>query len=162
MAYLAILSNAGSLRKSILAGEISRYLIAGGTAWLLDIGLLYMLTEFVGLHYLFSAAISFTSGITITYVLSTIWVFKARTIDNRSTEFVVFGTIGVVGLGLNELFLWFFTESLPIHYMVAKMFSTGFVLTWNFAARKYMLTTRWFRCSSAPCSVTRSAISSHN
>jgi putative flippase GtrA len=105
----------------------------------LDITLLYILTEFVGMHYLVSAAISFTAGGAITYVLSTIWVFKARAMANRGAEFAVFGTIGIVGLGLNELFLWFFTEPLPMHYMVAKVFATGFILTWNFAARKYVL-----------------------
>ena len=82
------------------------------------------------------AAISFTSGVEITYGLRTIWVFKARALDNRSVELAVFGTIGIVGLGLNELFLWFFTQHLGLHYMVGKVVITGFVLTWNFAARK--------------------------
>lgn len=134
-----VVTGSTSLRKSVLAGELSRYLVAGGTAWLFDITLLYILTEFVGIHYLMSAAISFTLGVAITYVLSTIWVFKARAMANRGAEFAVFGTIGIVGLGLNELFLWFFTEPLPMHYMVAKVFATGFILAWNFAARKYVL-----------------------
>ncbi|MDP6511686.1 MAG: GtrA family protein [SAR202 cluster bacterium] len=134
-----MITNAGPLHKSVLGGEIARYLVAGGTAWLLDVTLLYLLTEFVGLHYLLSAAISFTVGVAITYVLSTIWVFKARAMQNRGAELAVFGTIGVVGLGLNELFLWFFTDPIAMHYMVGKVFSTVFVLAWNFAARKYML-----------------------
>ena len=45
-------------------------------------------------------AISFTSGVAITYVLSMIWVFKTRVLNNRGVELAVFGTIGVVGMGL--------------------------------------------------------------
>ena len=80
-------------------------------------------------------------------MLSTIWVFKTRALANRGVELVVFGTIRVVGYGLDELFLWFFIQPLGLHYMVGKVFSTGFVLTWHFAARKCML-FRWSMSSN--------------
>jgi len=51
----------------------------------------------------------------------------------------IFALVGGIGLGLNEVFLWLFTEMFAYHYLVSKLFSTGFVYLWNFAARKILL-----------------------
>jgi len=54
-------------------------------------------------------------------------------------EFLGFAIIGVIGLALNEAIIWFASEKLQIHYMIAKAFSAGLVLIWNFGARKFFL-----------------------
>ena len=133
------LSNTIAGHNSALGGEFSRYLAAGGIAYVADFGLLYVLTEFGGLFYLTSAAISFNLGLVITYVLSVTWVFRERVVQDRRVEFIVFALIGMVGLGLNELFIWLFASRFVFHYLIAKVFTTTFVLLWNFSARKYML-----------------------
>ena len=47
--------------------------------------------------------------------------------------------IGIVGLGLNEVIIWFVREKIHFHYMIAKTISAGIVLIWNFGARKFVL-----------------------
>jgi putative flippase GtrA len=54
-------------------------------------------------------------------------------------EFAVFAGIGVVGLGLNELIIWFASEKIHFHYMAAKALSAAILLIWNFGARKSVL-----------------------
>lgn len=124
----------GSLRH-----QFTRYLVVGGLAFVVDFGLLYLLTEFAGLHYLISAAIAFLFGLITNYCLSLLWVFDRRTMDNAAIEFVIFTAIGIVGLGLNEVIIWFVREKIHFHYMIAKMISAGIVLIWNFGARKSVL-----------------------
>ena len=46
--------------------------------------------------------------------------------------------IGVIGLGLDTLFVWIFTDSLKIYYMLSKIISTILVFIWNFGARKLL------------------------
>ena len=122
-----------------LANQFARYLVVGGVAFAIDFGSLYVLTEFAGLHYLVSAAVAFLLGLITNYWLSRVWVFDRRTTQNVTMEFLVFAVIGIIGLGLNEAIIWFAAEKLQIHYMIAKAFSSGVVLIWNFGARKFFL-----------------------
>lgn len=122
-----------------LLNQFARYLVVGGLAFVVDFGSLYLLTEFAGLHYLVSAAVAFLFGLATNYLLSRIWVFDRRTMKNVAMEFAVFTVIGVVGLGFNEIIIWFVREKLHLHYMVAKAISAGIVLIWNFGARKFVL-----------------------
>ena len=119
--------------------QLFRYGFVGGIAFLVDFVFLYCLTEFVGLPYLVSAAISFILGLVTNYLLSTVWVFNQRVVTNRSKEFIVFSVIGIIGLGFNELIMWFGSSVLPLYYLLSKIISTVIVFFWNFFARKYIL-----------------------
>lgn len=111
----------------------------GGTAFLLDFSTLFLLTRFLGLHYLLSGGIAFGLGLATNYLLSISWVFNVHRLENRFAEFGVFAVIGLVGLLLTEVLLWFFTEKLSLHYLISKLASVFFVYLWNFSARRYLL-----------------------
>ena len=119
--------------------QLFRYTFVGGVSFVGDFGSLFLLTKIAGLHYLLSATIAFTIGLSINYILSILWVFKSKTINNRSLEFLIFAVIGIVGLVLNVLIIWFSTEQLNIFYLHSKLISTAIVYFWNFLARKYIL-----------------------
>jgi putative flippase GtrA len=119
--------------------QLIRYTIVGGGAFAVDFCLLYTLTHFLHLHYLLSATISFTAGLVVNYIFSTIWVFNKKTVKNKYLEFLIFTIIGVVGLGFNDLFMWIFTDHCEIYYLYSKVITTAIVYFWNFFARKYIL-----------------------
>ena len=119
--------------------QMFRYLFVGGAAFLVDFLALYILTDFFGIYYLISAAIAFILGLITNYFMSISWVFNKRKLKNRHFEFGVFAAIGLVGLGLNEVFIWFFTQDLQIYYLLSKIFAAVIILFWNFFARKFML-----------------------
>ncbi|WJI08593.1 GtrA family protein [Methanobacterium sp. CWC-01] len=119
--------------------QLVRYFFVGGAAFLVDFGSLFVLTDFFGLYYLVSAAIAFILGLIVNYGLSISWVFNNRTLENSTLEFGVFSLIGIVGLGLNEIFIWFFTAEIGFYYLISKMISAVIVLFWNFFARKFVL-----------------------
>jgi len=119
--------------------QFFKYVFVGGIAYCVDFGSLFFLTEIVKIHYLISAAIAFILGLLTNYALSILWVFPKRALANRRVEFFIFSVIGLVGLGLNEVIIWFFTESVHFHYLISKIFSTVVVFFWNFIARKKIL-----------------------
>jgi putative flippase GtrA len=121
--------------------QIIRYFISGGIAATVDFGLLYLLTEFLGLYYLLSAVISFSVGLLITYLFSVTWIFNQRRISNRWIELLVFSVIGVVGLLLTYLFMQYFTEVIKLHYMLSKVLTTIIVFFWNFLTKRFILFT---------------------
>jgi putative flippase GtrA len=119
--------------------QLIRYSFVGGFAFLVDFGTLAFLTEYFHIHYLVSAGIAFILGLIINYYLSVKWVFNTRAMENRWLEFLLFSLIGLVGLGLNELFLWILTDILFIYYLLSKIITTFIVYFWNFFARKVIL-----------------------
>ena len=119
--------------------QLLRYAMVGGCAYAIDFGALYILTDYFRMHYLLSAAIAFTAGLITNYILSILWVFSKRSVDNKQTEFLLFALIGVAGLGFNEGAMWLLTDMVHFHYLISKLFSTVFVFFWNFYARKKIL-----------------------
>lgn len=119
--------------------QFSRYCVVGGVSFAVDYFVLWLLTEEFALYYLVSSAISFTAGLLVNYILSTVWVFDERNIKNKNIEFLLFSIIGVVGLFLNQLIMWILTTKHGIHYMYSKLISTAIVLVWNFFGRKYLV-----------------------
>lgn len=119
--------------------QFFRSIFVGGIATIIDFGFLYFFTEFLNIYYLTSAALSFILGLITNYILSIVWVFNRRKFAKKWLEFVIFAIIGVVGLILNELIIWYFTEYVHFHYLLSKVVSTIIVFLWNFLSRKFIL-----------------------
>jgi putative flippase GtrA len=119
--------------------QFTRYAMVGAIAFSADFGLLFVIAQFLKANYLLSAVIGFSAGVIINYILCTLWVFPKRTIENRLLEFLVFVSIGLIGLGINEITMWFLTERISIHYLLSKANAVIIVFFWNFFARKAAL-----------------------
>lgn len=119
--------------------QFLRSIFVGAIATLADIGLLYILTDFAHTHYLVSTGIAFILGTVVNYVLSIFWVFKEKKLKSKTAEFVVFAVIGAVGLLLNELFMWLFTDVAGLYYLLSKVIATIIVFLFNFLIRKKFL-----------------------
>jgi len=119
--------------------QLLRYVFVGGIAYAVDFACLYFLTDIIRIHYLISAAAAFIAGLLTNYTLSIFWVFFRRTLTSKQMEFLIFAVIGLVGLGLNEGIIWFFTDFVHFHYLISKVFSAIVVFFWNFFARKKIL-----------------------
>ena len=115
--------------------EFVRFCIVGGLSLLVDCGVLYGLTDFCGVHYLYSAAISFTVSVIFNYWLCVKYVFKNARHQTPRQATIFIGS-SVVGLGLNQLCMWFFVEIILLHYMVAKLAATVIVTLWNYVMKR--------------------------
>ena len=115
--------------------EIARFCIVGGLSFLVDYSLLYMLTEWAGLYYLYSSAISFGVSVVFNYWLCVVYVFKVAGKQTKRQAIIFFGT-SVVGLFLNQLCMWFFVAIVSMHYMLAKIFATAIVTIWNYITKR--------------------------
>ena len=125
-----------------LPAQLARYLRVSSLAFAIDAGSLYLLTEFARFPYLVSAAVAFLLGLATIYLLSRVRVSSPRTTEDSVREFVFFGVIGAVGLGLNEAVIGSVRERIHVHYLVAKTIAAGLVLAWDFGARRSLLLSR--------------------
>lgn len=115
--------------------EIIRFCIVGGLSLIADCGVLYALTDFFGVHYLYSAAISFTVSVIFNYWLCVKYVFKNARKQTPKQATIFIGS-SVVGLGLNQICMWFFVEIVLLHYMAAKLCATVIVTIWNYIMKR--------------------------
>lgn len=137
---LSLLIKTLSFRKSSdTAVQFWRSFIAGGVATLLDIALLYILTDLLGVHYLLSAAAGFIAGVILLYFVNILWIFDKRKHASRQKEFLIFCLISIIGLVLNEIIIYSGVEFFGIWYVAAKIGSTLMVFVFNFYFRKKLL-----------------------
>lgn len=119
--------------------QLFRYSFTGTIAIMIDFYCLYILNDIFQFNYLFATGIAYLVGIIINFYLSTIWVFGKKAEGNFWADFGLFATIGIIGLFLVEVLMWFFTEFALWHYLVSKLSATMIVSIWNFYARKQLL-----------------------
>ena len=122
-----------------LIAQIVKFGVVGGTAFLIDYGVMIALTELCGINYLISSGISFVVSVIYNYILSVRWVFEVDENGDKRKEFVIFIVLSLIGLGLNQLLMWVFVSMIHIFYMVAKIIVTAIVMLYNFITRKLFL-----------------------
>ena len=123
---------------SKLFKQLFRFGIVGGLAFLIDSGVLFVLTEYLNVYYLVSSVISFIVSLIFNYILSILWVFdikKKQTIK----EISLFVILSVIGLGINQLVMYVGADILNIYYMICKIISTFIVMVYNFITRKIFI-----------------------
>lgn len=126
-------------RRPGLLGQIASFGVVGVIAFVIDYGLMVLLTEVFGVNYLLSTTISFVVSVIFNYLASMRFVFAHRDGMSRRREFVVFVALSVVGLGLNDLLMWVGQDLLGIDYRFTKIVVTGIVMVYNFVTRKLFL-----------------------
>lgn len=127
---------------SKLIAQIMKFGVVGIIAFFIDFGVLVLLTEVFGVQYLISTTIAFIVSVVFNYVASMRYVFKRKDDISRRREFIIFVALSVVGLILNDVFMWFFVEMFIIDYRIAKIITTVLVAVWNFVTRKIFLEAR--------------------
>ena len=117
--------------------QILKFGFVGVLATVVDFGVLTLLTEVFDIYYLVSAAIAFVVATIFNYLASMRYVFKSRFSKNeKRKEVLIFIVLSLVGLGLNQVLMWFFVEKAEIYYILSKVLATILVMGWNFISRK--------------------------
>ncbi len=115
--------------------QFLKYCIGGGIAFVIDVSLLYIFTEFCGIWYLLSATLSFCISGIFNYLFQKFITFKS---ENKKylKQFSIFILIALVGLLINNFILYVLVEYFGIWYLLAKAAAAVVVLIWNFIANK--------------------------
>lgn len=110
----------------------------GVIAAIIDVGVLALLKEVFLLDVMLSSAMSFSVSVTANYILSMLFVFKSDG-GNKVKEFIIFVSLSIGGLLLNQLIMWLGTEMMDFYYLAVKIFAMLIVPFYNFVTRKIFL-----------------------
>ena len=145
-------------KKKKLIGQILKFDVVGGLSFIID----YVITIGVsalcrayGMSVETAAVVGglfgFSISLVFNYFMSMKFVFERKDDMDRRKEFVIFALLSAVGLGINELILYFgvvacdrimpsvVSEHPSLITTLVKMFATGVVMVYNFISRKMTL-----------------------
>ena len=124
--------------KKLLA-QFMKFGVVGVIAFVIDYGFMVLLTEVFGVPYLISTTVSFIISVVFNYFASMRFVFKRKDDMSRRREFIIFVVLSVIGLVINDVFMWLMVDFLFIDYRISKIVVTFIVAVWNFVTRKIFL-----------------------
>ena len=122
-----------------LISQFMKFGIVGVIAFVIDYGFMVLLTEVFGVPYLISTTVSFIISVIFNYFASMRFVFKRKDDMSRRREFIIFVVLSVIGLVINDVFMWLMVDFLFIDYRISKIVVTFIVAVWNFVTRKIFL-----------------------
>lgn len=128
-----------------MKGLIEQFLkfgVVGAIAFLIDYGVLMLLSQVVGMDPVISASISFVVSVVFNYVASMHYVFTRRDDISRRREFTIFVVLSAIGLVINEIIMVIGVNVLgdsALMVTVTKLVATAIVMVWNFVSRKKWL-----------------------
>ncbi len=109
--------------------------IVGLSGLVIDFSITILLKEKLKIHRYIASSTGFIIAASTNYFLNRIWTFESS--DPRILmQYGSFVIISVIGLGINNLFLYLFEKKLPFY--VAKLFAIGVTMIWNFLANNYI------------------------
>lgn len=121
--------------------RVIKFGIVGLSGAFVNEGLLWFLTDLVGIFYLVSAVISTEAAIINNFLWNETWTFRDRAegaLKASFSRFVKFNLGRMVGMVMGVALLAFFTEIFGVYYLSANILAVGIVLIWN-----YLMSTVW-------------------
>ena len=122
-----------------LLKQIVKFGFVGGTAFVIDTGLLMILSKYMGVNYMIANVISFTISVIYNYILSMILVFDVKEDISKKKSLISFIILSIIGLGINEIIMKICVSIWMIPILVSKIIATAIVMVYNFISRKILL-----------------------
>jgi len=119
--------------------ELVRFFVSGITATAVNLILLYVLTEFAGIWYLISLAVSFLVAFGVSFFLQKFWTFANRGRERMHAEATWFFVVQVGGLSFNMLALYALVEVFGLWYMAAQFLISIVIAITNFYIFKFLI-----------------------
>lgn len=145
-------------KKGGLLAQILKFGVVGGLSFVIDFIITLIVSAIMrtaGSSVETSAAIGGIFGFCISlifnYIMSMKFVFERKDDMDRRKEFIIFTLLSIVGLGINELILYYgviacdnaipeIVKNYPTYVTAGvKIIATGIVMVYNFISRKMTL-----------------------
>ncbi|MFH1583345.1 MAG: glycosyltransferase [Candidatus Falkowbacteria bacterium] len=107
--------------------QIIKYLIAGGTAAFVDLALLYILTDILGVWYLISACLAFAVAFFVSFFLQKFWTFRDADKEAMYKQMQVYLAVALANLTLNAVLMYVLVDGFKIWYMLAQVIVSGLI-----------------------------------
>jgi len=105
---------------SLFAKHAVKYYSVGASGVLVNLGILYALTDFAGFWYFASQVIAISVSISSNFLFNRFWTFRDSIEDQRnSVMYVKFLIVSLIGMGIQLGITYLLVENVAVYYMYA-------------------------------------------
>ena len=109
-----------------------KYIFSGGMATVANLSILYVLTEYVHLHYLISSILAFASSIIVSFSMQKFWTFDNQSTENVKTQFAFYFLVVIINLVLNTFLVYALVEWFLVWYFFAQFMAGATIAVVSF------------------------------
>lgn len=119
--------------------QFAKYVVAGGLVTLVNLSVLYTLTEFTGMYYILSETCGFLASLLVSFFLQKHWTFGNNAYDRLHVQAAQYFALQMANLACNLMLLYILVEYMYIWYFLAQVIvSLGLAVVTFIIARKYI------------------------
>jgi len=119
--------------------RIIKYLIAGGTAALVDLSLLYVLTDLLGFWYLFSTSLAFAAAFFVSFFLQKFWTFRDNGKERIYQQLGAYLAVALTNFCLNALLMYALVDGFKVWYLFAQVIAGGSIACESYLIYKFLI-----------------------
>ena len=124
---------------SLFMAQTVKYFLVGGIGVGVNLGLLFILTDFLGIWYILSQGIAIAVSITNNFFLHRYWTFKNEIVEPKTLErYIKFFIVSVVGMCIQLGLTFILVENFAMYYLYAAILSIIAASAFN-----YLLNRKW-------------------
>lgn len=119
--------------------QISKFIIVGGIATIIDWTIYYILFNILKIDPLLANIGAFTVSVIYNYIASVKWVFTVTEQKSKKRLFIEFIIFSILGLLITEIIIYIGINLIHMDAMIIKIIATAIVMVFNFLTRKIFL-----------------------
>jgi putative flippase GtrA len=139
MNWLQTLENFAEKKLGTRLFKLLRYLISGGTAAAVNFATLFVLVQFLHVHYLSASILAFVVSIAVSFAMQKFWTFRDKLTHDIHMQFSRYVVVISSSLLINTVLVYLMVEKLYIWYMFAQVTATIVVAVINFFAYRHFV-----------------------
>jgi dolichol-phosphate mannosyltransferase len=116
--------------------QLIKFAFVGAIGTIINLSILYILTEFFHVYYIFSEMVAFSTAALNNYILDKIWTFKEEIGDQIIKKYFQFITISLLALVVNISILFILVEVYLVWYIYAEIGAICCAFLINFFGNK--------------------------
>jgi putative flippase GtrA len=117
--------------------ELIKFAFVGALGTIVNLSILYTLTELFNVYYIISETIAFLVSVLHNYILNKIWTFKENLHERIFTKYFKYIMINLISLCINLTILFFLVEFYGFWYIFAEVVAISCAFLNNFIVNKF-------------------------
>jgi putative flippase GtrA len=121
--------------------RILRFLVAGGSAGAVDLGVLYVFVHLFGMWYLLSSVIAFLVALSVSFTLQKFWTFKDPSVTGIHLQIFQYAVLAGVDLLINTASMFLLVEFAGFRDLVllAQILTAGGIAVGNYFVYRHII-----------------------
>ncbi|NMB79858.1 MAG: glycosyltransferase family 2 protein [Methanomicrobiales archaeon] len=119
--------------------RVFKFGIVGLTGIIVNMGVLYALTEYAHFYYLVASFFAIELSIINNFIWNDLWTFQGETerkFSSRYQRLVAFNLVSAGGVAINMGLLYLFTGVFGVYYLISNLIGILVAFSWNFLVNR--------------------------